>query len=62
MSDYRNARPYTCALFDAVQSGDISPHAVVDMALMFMSEQDVKEMIEANELTNFLMGVSDEQV
>jgi len=59
---YRTARPYTCALWDAMEAGEIPAQAVADMALMFMSEQDVKEMIEANDLKQVIMEASDERL
>ena len=59
---YRTARPYTCALWDAMEAGEIPAQAVADMALMFMSEQDVKEMIEANDLKQVIMEASDGRV
>jgi hypothetical protein len=43
-------REYTRKLFDAVEEGLISPSAVVDMCLAYMSEDDVKLMCESNSL------------
>lgn len=43
-------REYTCKLFDAMESGAISATAIADMALAFMSEDDVKEMCQMNDL------------
>jgi hypothetical protein len=45
-----------------MEAGEIPAQAVADMALMFMSEQDVKEMIEANDLKQVIMEASDGRV
>jgi hypothetical protein len=44
------SREYTHKLWDLMESGAISAQAVADMALQFMSEQDVKDMCLANDL------------
>ena len=48
--NYRVARQNTSKLLDMMDEGLISAEQVAQMALAFMSEQDVTEMMEANEL------------
>lgn len=47
MSDIRKA---TNKLLEMVDNGLLSPMSVVTMCLKWMSEDDVKEMCEANEI------------
>lgn len=42
-------RKYTNALADMVDSGIVSADAVMNAALSYMSEDDVKDMIQAND-------------
>lgn len=48
--NYRVARKNTSKLLDMMEEGLISAEQVAEMALSFMSEDDVTEMMEANEL------------
>lgn len=48
--NYRVARQNTSKLLDMLEEGVISAEQVAEMCLGFMSEQDVTEMMEANEL------------
>jgi Asp-tRNA(Asn)/Glu-tRNA(Gln) amidotransferase B subunit len=43
-------REFTNKLHDAIEEGTITAESVAAMALMFMSEDDVKELCEANDL------------
>ena len=43
-------RQATSKLIDMMDEGNISPREVADMALSFMSEADVNEMMLANDL------------
>jgi hypothetical protein len=47
MSDIRKA---TNKLLEMVDNGLLSPTTVITMCLKWMSEDDVKEMCEANEI------------
>ena len=44
-------REYTCNLIEMMEVGLISPHRVALMALSFLSESDVCDMIQAEDLT-----------
>ena len=48
--NYRDVREYTCRLIDLMEDGMIDPHVVAEMALSWMSEDDVKAMCLANDL------------
>jgi hypothetical protein len=43
-------REFTNKLHDAIEEGTITAESVAAMALAFMSEDDVKELCEANDL------------
>lgn len=45
-----NVRPATCRLLEMMDSGEIDPRTVADMALSWLSEDSVKEMMLANDL------------
>jgi uncharacterized membrane protein YjgN (DUF898 family) len=45
------ARKYTNKLLTMIDDGLLSPMAVVNMAMSYMSESDVHDMMDANELT-----------
>ena len=47
---YANARPATSRLMDMMDEGMIDARAVADMALMWLSEHSVAEMMQANDL------------
>lgn len=51
------ARKYTNQLHDMIDNGLVSNESIVSMALSYMSEDDVKDMMECNEL---LEGEEDE--
>lgn len=50
LSDYERARPYTMKLWDMVNDGILDSMSVMEMALNWLSESDVKQMMEANDL------------
>ena len=47
---YANARPATSRLMDMMDEGMIDARAVADMALMWLSEHSVAEMMRANDI------------
>ena len=47
---YARMRPATCRLMEMMDNGEIDARAVADMALSWLSESDVKEMMQANDL------------
>jgi len=47
---YANARPATSRLMDMMDEGMIDARTVADMALMWLSETSVAEMMRANDI------------
>jgi hypothetical protein len=47
-------REYTTKLLEMMDEGLISAEAVAEMALAYMSEDDVKDMVRANDLMPWL--------
>ena len=47
---YANVRPATSRLMDMMDEGLISASAVAEMALAYMSEDDVADMMRANDI------------
>ena len=47
---YARMRPATARLMDMMDEGSIDAHAVADMALMWLSESAVAEMMQANDI------------
>jgi hypothetical protein len=47
---YARMRPETTRLMEMMDNGEIDARAVADMALSWLSESDVKEMMQANDL------------
>ena len=47
---YTRMRPATSKLIDMMDAGEIDPRAVADMALSWLSESSVHEMMLANDL------------
>jgi hypothetical protein len=43
-------RDYTVKLMDMMDEGVLSPQAVADMCLAYMSEDEVKDMCRANDI------------
>ncbi len=48
--NHRQTRPETNRLIDMLDNGEIDARAVADMALAFMSEHEVKQMMQANDI------------
>jgi hypothetical protein len=48
--DHRKTRPETNRLIDMLDEGMIDARTVADMALAFMSEHEVKQMMQANDI------------
>ena len=53
-------REYTNKLLDAIEDGLLSPQAVVEMALTYMSESDVEDMMRVNDLLYYLDAEDEE--
>ena len=49
-NSYAKIRPETTRLIDMMDSGEIDARAVADMALSWLSESDVKGMMQANDI------------
>ena len=54
-------REYTSKLLDAIEQGLLSPQAVVEMALTYMSEDEVHDMMRVNDLLYYLDAEEDEE-
>lgn len=50
----KNPREATTKLMDAMDEGILSPREVADMALNWLSEADVAEMVRRNDLADYL--------
>jgi hypothetical protein len=48
--NHRQTRPETNRLIDMLDEGMIDARTVADMALAFMSESEVKQMMQANDI------------
>jgi hypothetical protein len=48
--NHRQTRPETNRLIDMLDEGMIDARTVADMALAFMSEHEVKQMMQANDI------------
>jgi hypothetical protein len=48
--NHRQTRPETNRLIDMLDEGLLDARAVADMALAFMSEHEVKQMMQANDI------------
>lgn len=53
-------REYTTKLLDAIEDGLLSPQAVVEMAVSYMSEDQVHDMMRVNDLLYYLEPEEDE--
>lgn len=49
-NSYAKIRPETTRLLDMMDEGMIDTRAVAEMALMWLSESDVKGMMQANDI------------
>ncbi len=54
-------RKYTNMLLDALEEGLLSPQAVVEMAVSYMSESDVEDMMRVNDLLYYLEPEEEEE-
>ena len=54
-------REYTTKLLEMMDEGMISAAAVAEMALAYMSEDDVKDMVRSNDLMPWLEDDEDEE-
>ena len=54
-------REYTNKLLDAIEQGLLTPQAVVEMALTYMSEDEVHDMMRVNDLLYYLDAEEDEE-
>ena len=54
-------REWSCKLLEAMDEGILDPKAIAEMAIGFMSEDDVKAMCYANQLRDVLFGEEDEE-
>ena len=59
---HRQTRPETNRLIDMLDEGLIDARAVADMALSYMSEHDVKMMMQANDIPTTEQAEDDEEV
>lgn len=50
MFSHAKVCPSTCRLLNMMDQGTIDPRAVADMALSYLSESDVHQMMLANDL------------
>lgn len=53
----RNVREWTNRVQDAITDELLTPQAVVDMCMSYMSEADVEDMCRENDLKEFLLTV-----
>ncbi len=53
-------RQYTNQLLDMVEDGSINPIDVITACVKYMSEDDVRDMMEANEYLFRVMEIDDE--
>ena len=54
-------REYTTKLLEMMDEGMISAEAVAEMALAYMSEDDVKNMVRSNDLMPWLENDEDDE-
>ena len=54
-------REYTTKLLDAIEQGLLSPQAVVEMAVSYMSEDEVHDMMRVNDLLYYLDAEDEEE-
>jgi hypothetical protein len=50
MFNHRKTREYTCMLHDLMDEGTLDPRSVAEMCLVYMSEDDVKDMCRNNDI------------
>lgn len=52
-------RDYTCRVLDLVDEGVLDPTKMLEMALIYMSEDEVRNMLKANEIDLFFEELQD---
>jgi hypothetical protein len=60
-NSYARIRPETTRLIDMMDSGEIDARAVADMALSWLSESDVKGMMQVNDIPTTDQAEEDEE-
>ena len=60
-NSYAKIRPETTRLIDMMDGGEIDARAVADMALSWLSESDVKGMMQANDIPTTDQADEDEE-
>jgi len=58
---HRQTRPETNRLIDMLDEGILDARTVADMALAFMSEHEVKQMMQANDIPTTDQADEDEE-
>lgn len=59
-NSYAKIRPETTRLLEMMEEGLIDAHAVAEMALSWLSESDVKGMMQANDIPTTDQAEDDE--
>ena len=54
-------REYTNRLLEMIEEGMIDPTNVVEMCLSYMSEDEVKDMCQCNDLSDYMFESDDEE-
>lgn len=57
MAQYKGPRQWTAKVMDAMSEGLLNPRDVADMCLNWLSEDDVREIVERNDLEETLKHV-----
>lgn len=60
MFNHRVSRKYTSAVLDAVEEGMLDKDALIQDLLGWMSEEDVKQFVQRNDLMPWLEDEEDE--
>ena len=61
MFNHRVSRPYTTALLDAVDEGMFDKDSLIQDLLGWMSEDDVREFVQRNDLMPWLEDEEEEE-
>jgi hypothetical protein len=56
-----NMRKNTCKLLEMMDEGLIAPKTVAEMALQWLSDDDVGDMMDANEISDRFMEEEEEE-
>ena len=49
MPDFQKTRPYTNATLDAIDAGAIDPAGIISSLLMWLTDDSVKQWLQAND-------------